>query len=164
MANRFCDGSRSAIPFRCNDGRRELVWAAITNIENAAKIISGIEKIEVLEQPVGGVVGLKWRETRILFGDPASVDKWITDAADGEFYTTRAEAQGFAYLCTKRISEGRDGMVLTESHESQPLSIGARFMLIPMSLLFKGAIRKALLQDLNDIKTAVEKEGAFAAS
>lgn len=145
-------------------GSRESVWAAITNIENAAEIISGIEKIEVLEKPASGVVGLKWCETRMLFGDAASVDKWITDAAEGEFYKTRAEAQGFAYLCTRRISAGSDGMVLTESHESRPLRIGARFMLIPMSLLFKGAIRKALLQDLNDIKAAVEKEGAISSS
>ena len=32
-------------------GSRAAVWAAITNIENASEIISGIEKIEVLEKP-----------------------------------------------------------------------------------------------------------------
>jgi hypothetical protein len=31
-------------------------------------------------------------------------------------------------------------------------------MSIPMRLLFKGVAKKALLQDLNDIKTAVEQE------
>jgi hypothetical protein len=30
-------------------------------------------------------------------------------------------------------------------------------MSIPMGLFFKGVARKALLQDLNDIKAAVEK-------
>jgi hypothetical protein len=30
-------------------------------------------------------------------------------------------------------------------------------MSIPMGLLFKGAVKKALLQDLNDIKSAVEQ-------
>ena len=146
------------------NGTRAAIWAAITNIENAADTISGIEKIEVLDKPENGVVGLKWRETRILFGDAATVEKWVTDAAETEFYKTRAEAQGFAYLCTKRISEGSGGMTLTESHESRPQTLAARFMLIPMSLLFKGAIRKALLQDLNDIKAAVEREGSIATS
>jgi len=31
-------------------------------------------------------------------------------------------------------------------------------MSIPMRLFFKGVIKKALLQDLNDIKAAVERE------
>ena len=30
---------------------RAAIWAAITNIENASDIISGIEKIEVVEKP-----------------------------------------------------------------------------------------------------------------
>ena len=31
-------------------------------------------------------------------------------------------------------------------------------MSIPMGFLFKGVVKKALLQDLNDIKSAVEQE------
>ena len=31
------------------NGSKAAIWAAITNIENAAEIISGIENIEVLE-------------------------------------------------------------------------------------------------------------------
>src|SRR5262249_33006097 len=50
---------------------KEAVWAAITNIENASETISGIEKIEVVEEPANGLVGLRWRETRMLFGKPA---------------------------------------------------------------------------------------------
>jgi hypothetical protein len=57
------------------------------------------------------------------------------------------------------ISESSSGsMTLTSSHDSQPQSIVARFMSIPMGLLFKGVAKKAILQDLNDIKSAVEQE------
>jgi hypothetical protein len=139
------------------NGSRAAVWSAITDIENAARIISGIEKIEILEKPTSGLVGLRWRETRILFGKPATVEKWITDAAENEFYTTRAEDNGFVFITTMRISEGSNGgLTLTSSHDSQPQSIGARLMSLPMRLFFKSAIRKAILQDLNDIKAAVE--------
>jgi uncharacterized protein YndB with AHSA1/START domain len=62
-------------------GSRAAVWAAITDIENAPKFMSGIMKVEILEKPARGLVGLKWRETRMLFGKPASADKWITEAA-----------------------------------------------------------------------------------
>jgi uncharacterized protein YndB with AHSA1/START domain len=137
------------------------VWAAITNIENAAEIISGIENIEVLEKPASGLVGLRWRETRILFGKPATVEKWITDAAENEFYKTKAEDGGFVFLTTKRLTETSGGMTLTESHESQPQTIAAKLQ-IPMLFLFRGVIKKALLQDLSDIKAAVEQERTMA--
>lgn len=139
------------------NGSKEAVWAAITNIESATDIISGIDKIEILEKPASGLVGLKWRETRMLFGKPATADKWITEAADNAFYKTRAESDGFIFLSTIRISAGNGGVTLTSIHDSQPQSVGARIMSVPMGLFFKGVAKKALLQDLNDIKSAAEK-------
>jgi hypothetical protein len=140
------------------NGSKTAIWAEITDIENAAKTISGIEKIEILEKPASGLVGLKWRETRMLFGKPASVEKWITDAAENKFYKTRAESDGFIFLSTISISEGSGGMTLTSSHDSQPQGTVTRLLSIPMGVLFKGVAKKALLQDLIDIKSAVEKE------
>jgi polyketide cyclase/dehydrase/lipid transport protein len=139
------------------NGSKAAIWAAITNIENASETISGIENIEVLEKPANGLVGLKWRETRMLFGEPATVEKSITDAAENKFYKTRAEDRGVVFITTIRILESSGGMTLTSSHDSQPQGIVARLMSIPM-VLFKGVAKKALLQDLNDIKSAVERE------
>jgi hypothetical protein len=139
------------------NGSKAAIWAAITNIENASEIISGIEKIEVVEKPANGLVGLKWRETRMLFGEPATVEKWITDAVENEFFKTKAEDDGFVFLTTNRISESSGGITLTSSHDSKPQGIVARLKSLPMGL-FKGVVKKALLQDLNDIKSAVEQE------
>src|ERR1051325_3747231 len=97
------------------NGSKEAIWAAITNIENASEIISGIENIEIVEKPASGLVGLKWRETRKLFGKSATAEKWITDAVENEFYKTKAEDGGFVFLTTKRISESNGGVTLTES-------------------------------------------------
>jgi hypothetical protein len=93
----------------------------------------------------------------MLFGKPAAAEKWITDAAENEFYKTRAEDGGFLFLTTKSISESNGSMTLTECHESKPQSIKAKLS-VPMLFLFKGVIKKALLQDLNDIKAAVERK------
>ena len=139
------------------NGSKEAIWAVLTNIENSAKIISGIKNIEVLERPANGLVGLRWRETRILFGKPATAEKWITDAAENAFYKTRAEDNGFVFLTTMTISESSGGMTLTSSHDSKPQSLSARLMSIPM-VLFKGVMKKALLEDLKDIKAAVEQK------
>ena len=139
------------------NGSKAAIWAAITNIENASETISGIEKIEVLEKPANGLVGLKWRETRMLFGKPATAEKWITDAAENEFYKTRAEDGGFVFLSTMSISESNGDMTLTSCHETKPQGIVARLKSTPM-FLFKGVIKKAILQDLKDIKSAVEQK------
>jgi len=136
---------------------RAAVWSAITNIENAAQFIKGIEKIEIVEKPANGIVGLKWRETRMYFGKPATVEIWITDATENEFYKTRAESDGFVFLSTMRISESNSGITLTTSHDYKPQSIAARLKSLPM-FLFKGMMKKIFLKDLNDIKSAVERE------
>src|SRR5215510_10749847 len=103
------------------NGSKAAIWAAITDIEHAADIISGIEHIEIVEKPAHGLVGLRWRETRMLFGKPATAEKWITDAAEDAFYKTRAESDGFVFLSTMSISESGGGrMTLTSVHDSQP--------------------------------------------
>ena len=138
-------------------GSRTAVWNAITNIENAAEFISGIEKIEVVEKPATGLVGFKWRETRMYFGKPATVEIWITDAVENEYYKTRAESDGYLFLSTMNISESSNGITLTSTHDYKPQSSVAKLKSISM-FLFRGMIKKILQQDLNDIKSAVERE------
>jgi hypothetical protein len=138
-------------------GSKAAVWTAMTDIEHASETMSGIENIEVVEKPANGLVGLRWRETRILFGKPATVEKWITDSSENEFYKTRAESDGYVFLSTMSLSEGNGGVTLTSSHDSQPQSLVGKVLSNPMMFLFKGVMKKHLLQDLNDIKSAVER-------
>src|SRR5215813_7606711 len=113
------------------NGSRAAIWTTITDIANASETIKGIEEIEILEKPARGLVGLKWRETRMFFGKPAAVEKWITDAAENEFYRTRAESDGFVFLSTTSISESRGGITLTSTHEYLPQGFVARLQSIP---------------------------------
>ncbi len=138
------------------NGSKAAVWNAITNIGNASEIISGIEKIEVVEKPATGLVGLKWRETRMYFGKPATVEIWITDAVENEFYKTRAESDGYLFLSKMSISESSNSITLTSTHDYKQQSTAAKLKSISM-FLFKGMIKKILLQDLKDIKSAVER-------
>lgn len=62
------------------DGPKEEVWNVIADIENSPNTITGIEAVEILEKPNDGLVGLKWQETRTLFGRTATEIMWITDA------------------------------------------------------------------------------------
>jgi len=140
------------------NGSKAAVWDAVSDIGNAASFISGIEKIEIIEEPANGLAGLRWRETRILFGEPATVEKWVTESSEHEYFTTRAEQQGFVFLTTTRLAEEGGALTVTSSHDSQPQTFAAKLQAIPMGLFFRGAIRKAIMQDLNDIKAAVERK------
>lgn len=144
------------------NGSKAAVWAAVSNIENAPAIISGIMKVEVVEKPASGLVGFRWRETRMLFGKPTTVEMWITDAAENEFYKARAEENGFVFVTTMTISDSGGGVTLTSTHETRPQGIVARLKAIPM-FLFRGVIRKCIKEDLNGVKAAVEKERSVAA-
>lgn len=138
-------------------GTRAATWAALTDNEHAASILSGVEKIEIVDRPASGLVGLRWRETRRLFGDSATVEKWIAAATNGESFETRAEDGGFVFVTTTRIAAHAGGVTVTSAHDSRPQTFAAKLKTIPMSLFFRGMIRKFILQDLSDIKTAVER-------
>jgi uncharacterized protein YndB with AHSA1/START domain len=135
------------------------VWAATTDIAHFAQLLSGVEQIEVVEKPATGLVGLRWKETRMLFGKPATVEKWITEAKENEFYTTRAEQDGFVFITTNRVSGSDGNVTLIGIHETQPQGFAAKLKSLPM-VFFKGVIKNAILQDLKDIKVVVERGGS----
>ncbi len=135
------------------------VWTAITDIERSAERISGIEKVEVLEAPGDGLIGLKWRETRTMFGKTATETMWITDAVEDQFYTTEAQSHGSIYRSKMSIRE-KDGVtVLGMDFGAEPQTFGAKLMWAATGFMFKGATEKALRQDLDDIKASVEASG-----
>ncbi len=131
------------------------VWAATTDIANLGQLLSTVVRIELVSQPATGRVGLRWKETRMLFGKEATVEKWITEAKENDYYTTRAEQDGFMFITTNRISESDGKVTLTGIHETQPQGFAAKLKSLPM-VFFRGVIKKAILQDLRDVKKATE--------
>lgn len=132
------------------------VWAAITDIRHFTDMIGSVEKTEILNEPASGLVGLKWRETRMYFGKPAAIDKWITEAVENKFYRTRAEMDGFIFLTTLTLSAEGEGTRLSSCHETRSQGFVAKLKSLPM-IFFRGVLKKAILQELNDLKAAVER-------
>jgi uncharacterized membrane protein len=139
------------------NGSKEDVWNIITDIENSPKTITGIEQVEILEKPGDGFVGLKWRETRTLFGRTATEIMWITDAVENEMYRTRAESHGAIYITNLSISEEDGEIRLTMEFDGSPQTFSARLMGAITGVFFGNATKNALKQDLLDIKAAVEQ-------
>ena len=143
----------------CINGTREQIWQVISDIENSADRITGIEKIEVLEKPPSGLVGLKWRETRTMFGQEATEVMWITAAQENAFYETRAESHGAIYQSRLQIDEQDGKNCLIMGFEGEPQGFVAKVMSVITGPLFKGSTQKALQADLEDIKAAIEGSG-----
>lgn len=137
----------------------EIVWKLITDIDKAEQNISAILDIEVLERPqvVEGVLGLKWTETRKMFGKEAKETMTVVAEKPGCWYETRAENHGTVYTSRMEINEAENpgASVLTMSFDHKPLSLGARVMSV-FSFMFTGSIKKAFEQDLADIKRIAE--------
>ena len=141
---------------------RHQVWQVVTDIQNAASVISGIEDIEILDQPANGIVGLKWKETRTMFGTTATETMWITDAVEDDYYRTEARSHGCIYRSKIQLADADGATRLTMDFDAEPTSVSAKVLGSTLGLLFKGATRKALLRDLNDVKAALENERSQA--
>jgi hypothetical protein len=139
-------------------GSREKIWNVITDIDNADITISAIEKIEVLEKPAKGLEGLKWRETRTLFGKTAVEVMWITEAVENQYYRTRAESHGSVYNTNLSISGSGNNHVLIMEFESQAQNFTGKLLAVIFGTMFKNTAKKAFVRDLQDIKKAVEME------
>jgi uncharacterized membrane protein len=138
------------------DAPRERIWDLITDIDGWAETISGIVSIEVINRPENGVVGLKWREKRVLFGKEAVETMWISAAEPNRWYETTAENHGAIYSTRLSLDEMNDEVVLTMTFSAKPTTTVARLMSV-ISFMFNGTLRKMLQEDLADIRRVAEK-------
>ena len=141
----------------CIDGTKEDVWRVITNIEGSVETIRAIEQIDVLENPASGLVGLKWRETRTMFGKQATEVMWITDSEPNHYYKTRAESHGMIYISTMEIESSDQEQHLKMRFEGQAQSLMGKIMSSVFGIMMNNSTKKAMFQDLQDIKKVVEQ-------
>lgn len=138
-------------------GGKEKIWKAITDIQHAENILSGIQKTEIIEQPSEGIIGLKWKETRRIFNQEATETMWITDAVENESYTTRAESHGMVYISHFDIIDKGEKCLLEMSFEGQPSTFLAKISALVFAKMMMKSTKKELLKDLKDIKAFVEQ-------
>ncbi len=136
---------------------KDTVWKAIADIENCKRIITSILNVNILNKPASGIVGLKWEETREMFGKKASETIWITDSETNEYYSTRAESHGSVYITKLSLTAIDNGTLLTMSFNGIPQSFIAKIFSFLMGPLIRNSIKKALIKELADIKAYVEK-------
>ena len=141
------------------DVPKEKVWKIVTDIDNAVERITAITEIEVLENPENKFsIGYKWKETRIMFGKEATEIMWVTDLVENDHYKTRAESHGAIYVSTISVEDENGGTKLSMGFDGQAQTFGAKIMSAIFGTLFKGATKKAIHKDLEDIKKLAESK------
>jgi len=133
----------------------ETVFDVFADIPKAAERVPGIDSLEVLSEVTSGV-GLRWRETRSMFGQEATEVMEMTGFDPPNSYFVEAASHGMHYQSTYTFEE-RSGDVTTVTMEfiGTPVTFVAR-LFTPMALLFQGATKRALRQDMIDLKAFIE--------
>lgn len=135
---------------------RAAVFARSIDLDRWPEQISGVEKVERLtEGPFG--VGTRFKETRVMMGKAATEEFEVTELVQDERYAMAAESCGTKYLSTFRFADAPGGGTLvTLEFEGTPVSVSAKIMGAVMAPMVKGMMRKAIAQDLADLKAACE--------
>ena len=134
----------------------EATWAAASDIENAAGRIPAITRLEVLPGPRSGV-GMRWRETRVMFGREATETMEIAQWSPPRSYVATACSHGCEYRSTVSVTPTGAGCTLSIRFEGRPLTVVAKVMSVLMAPLAGRAVRNALIQDLQAIKRFTER-------
>lgn len=136
----------------------ELVFDLATNLPQAAQYITAIDSIELLtDGPVG--VGTRWRETRTMFGRQATEEIVVTAFNRPHGYTAGGKSCGADFAFTFEFTPEGGGTLLTQRVEWAPKSLLAK-LTWPMGKMMLGTMRKAMQQDLCDLKRRAEQADA----
>jgi len=138
------------------EATKEQVWNVISNIKDSAKVIKGIDKIEVLNDSGSSLVGFKWAETRTMFGKSASEEMYITEANEQNYYIAHAESNGYLYDTEMLLIESDNKVILSSQFNAEANTKMAKFFSPLFGWAFKRTIKKTLYGDLVDIKNYVE--------
>ena len=134
----------------------ERVFDVLTDVEHAADRVSGIEKIEILSEVRSGL-GLRWRETRVMFGKEATEVMDVTAYERPTLWRTEARSHGMHYVTELSLKAvDANTTEVTQTFSGTALSLGAKLM-TPLAMLAVGPTRKALRKDLLECKAVVEE-------
>ncbi|MYF76963.1 MAG: SRPBCC family protein [Acidobacteria bacterium] len=135
----------------------ERVFGAATDLARLPETMSGIDSVEVLSDGPFGE-GTRWRETRTLYGKQATEEMWVTGFDPPRSYVVEAESHGAHYRTEITFVPEGDRTRVTFVFGARPLSFFARLFSVFSGLMLK-SVRKALEQDLDDLKRVVESAG-----
>ncbi|MFI8291719.1 SRPBCC family protein [Streptomyces sp. ms191] len=136
------------------------VWEALTDLKGMERVLSGVNRVEVLTEGGFGV-GTRWRETRTMFGKEATEEMYVTASEPPDRYVTEAHSHGMHYVTEFALRPAGTGATMVRMTFSATPAGGAATGLLARLLggLGARAVRRAVAQDLTDVAASVERRG-----
>ncbi len=133
------------------------VFAAFTDLENTARVVNDILKVEML---TGGpvAIGTRFRETRMMFGKECTEEMEICLFEPDKVYGVRSESCGAVFQSTFHFHPEASGTRVDFEMEVRPQTFFAKLM-SPLSSLMMGSVRTAINKDIQAVKQKLEAEG-----
>jgi len=131
------------------------VWNVVTDLANSAEVLSQVAAVQVLSDGDFGV-GTRWRETRRMFGNEATVEMEVAAVDPGQWYDVVAEDQSATYRSRIELSEQGETTVLTMTFSAEGRGAVGRALGALTGPLTRGPTEKLLRGDLADIAAAAE--------
>jgi hypothetical protein len=124
--------------------------------------MSAITRIELVAGDAEFGVGTRWRETRTVFGKEATEEMEVIAVEAPSRYVVEAESAGTRYesaLAFEPVGDDPDAPSthVTMTFDAVAMSLRAK-LLAPLGWLFRGATRKMVQRDLDDMKASLEAE------
>lgn len=138
------------------EATKEEIWRVMTDIEHENQTLHNVNDVEILEKPNESLNGLKWKETRILFGREEAEEISVTEFRENSFYKTHSESHGMTHDATYAIEPEGDHNLLMVDYISKPQRFSTRLTNLLFGSLMKTTTRQELLDDLEDIKKRSE--------
>ncbi|MFN3601173.1 MAG: SRPBCC family protein [Dietzia sp.] len=138
----------------------DAVWAVLTDIPSAPRTLSGVLAVEILT-PGPYEPGLRWRETRKMFGMKATEEMMVLTAEPPHATAIVAENGGTEYKTVFTVTPDPDGAGSTlrmrfGAHTAHAPAI-SRVATAVMGGLAERSTRKTMEQDLADIAAEAER-------
>ncbi|MEF9883321.1 SRPBCC family protein [Streptomyces sp. P9-A4] len=133
------------------------VWESITDLPEMPRVLSGVEKVEVLTEGGFGV-GTRWRETRRMLGKEATEEMTVTESEPPDRYVTVADSHGMRYVSELTLTpDGTGATTLRMTFSATPSAGRTPGVLGRLMARFGAkAVARALAKDLSEIARAVE--------
>ncbi|WP_084039528.1 SRPBCC family protein [Demequina sp. NBRC 110053] len=133
------------------------VWRIITDLDRASTVMTNIVKVERLEGS-GYEVGVRWRETRRIFGKEETEEMWVAAVDEPRTTTVAARSGSTSYTTVFRCEPSSLGTTLHVDFAAADSGqgVGKRLAWAVLGRVGMKATEKALVQDLDDIAKAAE--------
>lgn len=132
------------------------VWESITDLRDMPRVLSGVQKVEVLTEGGFGV-GTRWRETRKMLGKEATEEMTVTECVPPDRYVTVAESHGMHYVSELTLKADGGATTLRMAFSARPAAGRTPGFVARLLARFGAkAVAKALAKDLSEIANAVE--------